>query len=89
MIAQFRSKVKDIVKMSIDERKNKLADLKVIQILREQHLKTDTLEPFEELEAMILLQSMVSIDNAIEQIIQLRKEIDQLAEEKINAMKKE
>ena len=94
MIHELMAMLTKTVNMTEEQKKEKLVELKVKQLIREKLNVNDStsITPAEEIEAMAILQTLTDLDdpaNTIEKIISLRDEITKRAEEKIAALKQD
>lgn len=94
MIHELMAMLKKTVSMTEEQKKEKLVELKVKQLIREKFNGENSISitPAEELEAMAILQTLTDMDdpsNTIEKIISIRDEITQRAEQKLASLKED
>jgi hypothetical protein len=85
MFGNVMSVFRNIVKMSVEERKERLVQIRVKQLMRERVTgnEDDNISPMEEIEAIAILQSLFPVsseETTIDGIVQLREEINKRAE---------
>jgi hypothetical protein len=83
MIGELMGMFKKIVNMSLEQKKNRLVEIRVAQILREKYNGIDAIPPQDEIETIAILETILPL-RGVEDVVIIMNKITSLREE-INA----